>query len=182
MSLSPKQPYSCMLALMARDLLWRRGNVEYASGAAYSNGFVIQGAFVDEGETLTKVWLTWYAQHVSRNTGDGLGMGIALGVIMGENGWTAADVPNPWDSPNEDWLWYEPGYFAPQLLSSPEGVTDEVDVYPIDNSVKRQIRAQRRGPVGGGNVWFATSNSTLSPEQSRHYLCLSYSCGVLVAP
>jgi hypothetical protein len=182
MPLTPEQPYSCMLALMARELLWRRGNVEYAQGAAYSNGFVIQGAFVDEGETLTKTWLTWYAQHVSEGKAHGVGMGVALGVIMGENGWTAADVPNPWDNPNADWLWYEPGYFMPVLLSDQSGVTDEMDVYPLDNSVKREIRSQRKGPAGGGNVWFTTSTSTLSPLQSRHYLCLSYSCGVLVAP
>lgn len=182
MSLTPEQPYSCMLALMARELLWRRGNAEYADNASYSNGHIVQGAFVGEGETLTTIWLTWYAQHVAEGKAHGVGMGIALGVIMGEAGWTAADVPNPWDSPNEDWLWYEPGYFMPQLVSAVDGPTDELDVYPLDNSRKTKIRSQRRGPVGGGNVWFITSTSTLSPTQSRHYLCLSYSCGVLVAP
>lgn len=171
-----------MLAPMARDLLWARGNVEYASGAAYSNGHVIQGPFVAEGNTLTKTWLTWYAQHVSEGPAHGVGMGVALGVIMGENGWTAADVPHPWDTPNADWLWYEPGYFMPTMLSSPAGVSDEMDVYPLDNSVKREVRAQRKGDVGGSNVWFISGTSTLSPAQSRHYLCLSYSCGILVAP
>lgn len=163
-------------------MVWRRANHEYADAAAYSNSHVIQGAFVGEDETLTTTWLTWYAQHVSRSKGDGLGMGVALGVIMGESGWTAADVPNPWESPNSDWLWYEPGYLMPQLVSDPDGTTDETDVYPIDNSRKTKIRSQRKGPPGGGNVWFVSSNSLLSPEQSRHYLCLSYSCGVLVPP
>lgn len=170
-----------MLAPMARELIWARANYEYAGNAAYNNGQIIEGPHVADGQTLTKVWLTWYAQHVSVGPAHGVGMGLALGVIMGEPGWSAADVPGPWDNPQADWLWYEPGYFMPVLLSSPQGVTDEMDVYPLDNSVKREIRAQRKAPPGGASVWFVVQTSTLSPEQSRHYLCLSYSCGILAA-
>lgn len=171
-----------MLAPMARVMQWRRGNAEYADAATYSNSHVVQGPILQPGETLTTIWLGWYAQHVSRNKGDGIGMGVALGVIVGPLSWTAVDVPDPYADPNADWVWYDSGFYMPQLLSSPEGVTDEVDVYPVDNSEKVKIKAQRKAPEGGGYVWFRASTSSLSPEQSRFYLCLTYSCGVLAAP
>jgi hypothetical protein len=164
---------------MARGLRWDRANVEYADSAAASNGHIIEAGFVNEGETVTVAHLKWTAHHVAANPADGALLLVCMGMIMGENGWTAANVPDPVDSPNDDWMYYEPGYFQPLLVSDTSGVTQELDVYPIDNGRPIISRSQRKAPVGGANVWFNVTNSSLAPMQSRFYLSLSYSIGIL---
>lgn len=164
---------------MARSLRWDRANVEYADSAAESNGHIWGAGTVNEGETLTVAHLKWTAQHVANGPADGAALGVAFGMIMGENGWTAADVPNPWDSPNADWIYYETGWFYPTLVANTDGTVAELDVYPLDCGRPIISRAQRKGPTGGAQVWFHASTSTLAPTQSRFYFSLAYSLGIL---
>lgn len=167
---------------MARQLAWARANFEYATGAIESNNHIIQGPTLAEGETVTVIHLKWSAQHVASSAADGANLLVVLGVIMGENGWNAGDVPNPADFPNEDWMYYEPGYFYPTLVATDSDNIFELDVYPTDPGRPIEIRSQRKADTGGSSLWFVTSNTTLAPTQSRHYLSLSYSVGILEAP
>lgn len=165
--------------VMARTLRWDRANVEYADGAVSSNGHIWEAGTVNEGETVTVAHLQWTAQHVANTAADGAALGVAFGMIMGENGWTAGDVPNPWDSPEADWMYYEVGWFYPRLVSDLDGSIKELDVYPDGIGRPIIVRSQRKAPAGGASVWFHTSNSTLAPTQSTHYLSLAYSIGIL---
>jgi len=167
---------------MARPLRWARANIEYADSAAESNGHIWEGPALDEGETVTRIHLNWSAHHVAGSAADGANLGVAFGVIMGENGWTAGDVPNPWDVPNADWMYYETGWFQPTLVATDSDNIFELDFAPNDRGGYRDVKAQRKADTGGSSVWFCTSNSTLAPTQSRHYLSFAYSVGILLAP
>lgn len=167
---------------MARQLRWDRANAEYADGASISNSHIIQSGAVNDGETVTVVHISWSAHHPAANAADGALMGVILGVIMGEAGWTAADVPDPWDHPEADWLYYEPGWFNPLLVGDTTGVVGELDVYPLDPGRQRTARSQRKSVADNTSVWFISANSSLAPVQSRHYLSLSYSIGILEVP
>lgn len=151
-------------------------------GATQSNAHIIEGPGLDEGETVTRIHLHWSAHHVANSAADGANLLVALGVIMGQNGWTAGDVPNPFSFPNADWMYYEPGYFQPRLVATDSDNIFELDVYPVDPGRPIDIRSQRVADTGGSSVWFCTANSTLAPTQSTHYLSLSYSVGILLAP
>lgn len=167
---------------MARQMRWHRSPIEYASGGAYSNGFRVQGAYIDVGETLTRIRWQFLLSHVDTTAAHSLGMGVAVGAIVGPESWTAADVPGPWDFPDEDWVWWEGGFFTGELDGDSTGVVGSTGLYPREPR-ERDVRAQRGpAPVGGLRLWFATQTSTLSPLQSRHYLSLSYSAGILEAP
>jgi len=167
---------------MARQLRWFRSPIEYASGAAYSNGFRVQGPFIAPGETLTRLRWQFLCMHVDEGPAHSLGMGVAVGAIVGPESWTAADVPGPWDSPDEDWVWWEGGFFTGELDGDSTGVVGSTGLYPREPR-ERDVRAQRGpAPSGGLRLWFATQTSTLSPLQSRHYFSLSYSAGILEAP
>jgi hypothetical protein len=167
---------------MARSLRWARANIEYADSASASNGHIWEGPSVDEGETVTRIHLSWSAHHVADSAAEGALLGVAFGVIMGENGWTAGDVPNPWDFPNADWMYYETGWFQPTLVATDATHIFELDFAPADRGGYRDIKSQRKADAGGSSVWFCTSNSSLAPTQSRHYLSFAYSVGVLTAP
>jgi hypothetical protein len=164
---------------VARSLRWDRSNIEYADAVAYSNGFVVEAGFVDEGETVTVAHLTWLAQHVPTVTAEAIGFQIAFGMIMGENGWTAADVPSAWDDTSSDWMYYETGSYIPFPVADDSGVVAEIDLCPDNPNVPRVSRSQRKAPAGGANVWFAINSSALAPTQSRFYLAMSYSIGIL---
>jgi len=167
---------------MARSLRWARANIEYADSASESNGHIWEGPSVDEGETVTRIHLSWSAHHVADSAAEGALLGVAFGVIMGENGWDAGDVPNPWDFPNADWMYYETGWFQPTLVATDATHIFELDFAPADRGGYRDIKSQRKAPSGGASVWFCSSNSSLAPTQSRHYLSFAYSVGVLTAP
>lgn len=164
---------------MARGLRWDRANIEYADSVAYSNGFIIEAGFVNEGETVTVAHLGWLAQHVPTVTAEALGFQVAFGMIMGENGWTAADVPDPWSFPSADWMYYEVGYYVPTLVASPTFEITEFDYAPVNIGDPRVSRSQRKAPAGGANVWFNVTTSSLAPTQSRFYLSMNYSIGIL---
>lgn len=164
---------------MARTLRWDRANVEYADSVAYSNGFIIEAGFVNEGETVTTAHLTWYAQHVPTVPLEAVGFIVAFGMIMGENGWTAANVPDPTDDPSADWMYYEAAPYVPTLGTDTSGVVQELDLAPGNPNILRTSRSQRKAPVGGANVWFNVTTSALAPTQSRFYLTMAYSIGIL---
>lgn len=167
---------------MARDLRWHRAAIEYAQGAAYSNGFRVQGAFLDEGETLTRLRWQFQCYHVDTSTAHSLGMGVAVGAIVGPESWTAANVPGPWDNTDADWIWWEGGFFNGELDGDSTGVQGSTGLYPRSLE-ERDVRAQRGpAPAGGNRLWFASQTSTLSPAQSTHYFSLSYSAGILEPP
>lgn len=164
-------------------MLWRRAISEFTD-LSESNGHIVQGAFLAPGETLTRMRLSWVAYHTSTSPADGVGFSIAFGAIVLPESSTAADVPNPFDSPNEDWVWWESGFMTPlTLMSNASNLVNEIDVSPPDAGRERDVRAQRMAdPVEGSRVWFITGTSTLSPGQATHWFSLSYSIGVLVAP
>lgn len=166
---------------MARSLRWARANWEYVDSASESNGHIIQGPTLSEGETVTVSYLNWGAHHVATSAADGALLGVAFGVIMGENGWTAADVPDPWDFPNADWIWYETAWFQPTLVATDSDNIFELDFAPADRGGYRVARAQRKADAGGSSLWICTANSSLAPTQSRHYLSVAYSFGILEA-
>lgn len=167
---------------MARALRWDRANIEYANSVAYSNGFIIQAGFVNEGETATVAHLGWTAQHVADFPAEALGFSVAFGMIMGEHDWDGSDVPNAWSEPSADWMYYEVGYYVPALVSSTSGEIAELDYAPANLGGRRTSRSQRRADTGGSNVWFSVSSSGLAPTQSRFYLSMNYSIGILAAP
>lgn len=167
---------------MARSLRWARANVEYASGAAQSNGHIWEGPALDEGETVTVIHLAWSAHHTANFAADAANFGVAFGVIMGENGWTAGDFPDPWDFPNADWMHYETAWFQPTLVATDATHIFELDYAPADRGQYRTIRSQRVADTGGSSVFFGTGTSSFSPTQSTHYLSFSYSVGILTAP
>lgn len=167
---------------MPRPLRWARANVEYADSATQSNAHIWEGPALDEGETVTRIRFNWSAHHVAANAADGANLGVAFGIIMGQNGWTAGDVPDPWDFPNADWMWYETGWFQPTLVSNDHTDIFELDYAPADQGEYRDVRAQRVADTGGSSLWFCSANSTLAPTQSRHYLSFAYSVGILLAP
>lgn len=164
---------------MARGLRWDRANIEYADSIAYSNGFIIEAGFVNEGETVTTAHLSWMAQHVPTVTVEAIGFQVAFGMIMGENGWTAGDVPDPYAVPSADWMYYEVASYMPVLGTDTTGTVAELDVAPDNPNVPRIARSQRKAPVGGANVWFNVTSSSLAPTQSRFYLSMTYSIGIL---
>lgn len=87
----------------------------------------------------------------------------------------------PFDNPNGDWVWWEAG-----ILQTPASAFDgtdyfEVDAYPVGD-LNRDARAQRIADVGGSDVWFQTQTSNLSAGQCDHYLTVSASLLVLLAP
>lgn len=167
---------------MARQLRWDRANAEYADGAVTSNSHIVQSGAVNAGETVTVMHLSWQASHPASNAADGVGLGVILGAILGEASWTAADVPNPWDHPEADWMYYEVGWFLPVLVASTAGELPELDVYPFGDGNQRVARSQRQATDNNQSVWFISANSSLAPAQSIHYLSLSYSVGILEVP
>ena len=162
---------------------WPRAIAEFADVSS-SNGHTVPGAFLAPGETLTRMRLSWVAYHTATSPADGVGFSIAFGAIVLPESSTAADVPHPFDSPNEDWVWWESGFMTPRTLKSDTSdIVNEIDISPADAGRERDVRAQRMAdPVEGSRVWFITGTSTFSPGQTDHWFSLSYSIGVLVAP
>lgn len=161
---------------------WHRSALEYVNSVAYVNNQIVETAFIDEGETLTRLRWQFQCLHVDTSTAHSQGMGVAIGAIVGPESWTAADVPSPWNDPDEDWVWWEGGFFNGELDGDSTGVQGSTGLYPRSIE-ERDVKAQRGpAPAGGNRLWFATDTSTLSPTQSIHYLCLSYSAGILLAP
>lgn len=163
--------------------MWRRAAAEFVDGNE-SNGHVVQGSHLNPGETLTRIRMSWVAYHTAEVPASGVGFAIALGVIVLPDPSGVIDVPEPFDFPNADWVWWEAGWMTPRPVMSFNGVAvNEIDVSPPDAGRERDVRAQRKAdPVNGSTVWFRSGTSTLSPTQTRHWLSLSYSIGVLLPP
>lgn len=168
---------------MARELLWLRGIAEYVDGTA-SNGHRLRGPTLDPGWTLTRLRLSWIASvepvpFPQYSTG----LAIAFGAIVLPDPESGAGVPDPALDQVADWLWWEAGWTLPRAIRALDdtGIVQEADLSPPDPGVERDVRAQRKAPQpNGGALWFCSGATNTSPTQTRHYLSVAYSAGVLL--
>lgn len=167
---------------MARELFWLRGAASYAGNVAYVNAHHYQIGTLAVGQTLTRTRFRFWLGHTATDSLHGVGMMVAVGIIVGPSTWTAADVPDPFLDPIDDWLWWEAGTFQPELGATTAGSVREHDVYP-GNTLERDVKAQRAAdPAVGSSVWIATGTQVDNPDLTVHYMSYGYSLGVLAAP
>lgn len=165
-------------------MVWRRACVEYIDNAAASNGHIWQGPILNPGETLTRLRFSWQATTEAPTYPSwSQNLACCMGAIVLPDPATAADVPDPFLSPNEDWVWWEAGWFLSRAVKQGgnPSVVQETDTAPPDGGRERDVRAQRKAdPVNGSHIWFVSATGTSYPNQARHYLSLAYSVGVLL--
>lgn len=154
---------------------------EYTEGVLKANQHFFQLGSLADGETLGRVRFTWQATHSTDQPFDGAGFVVASGINVVPAGTSTGSMDYPFDNPSADWVWWEAG-----ILQTPAAAyngTDyfEVDAYPVGD-LNRDARAQRVADVGGSDVWFQTQTSNLSSGQCDHYLTVSASLLVLLAP
>jgi hypothetical protein len=157
---------------VARATEWRRFIDEYDDSAAAINWHKYQLPSLSEGETFTRLRMTWQAQHVAPGPGDAAGMVVVLGVIVVPAGTGSGGLFGPATSIDQDFVWWESGIFQSMLVSDTMGVTQELDVYPVGDCL-RDVKAMRKADIGGSEVWLQTENTSLAPSQTTHYLTVS---------
>lgn len=154
---------------------------EYTEGVLKANQHFFQLGSLADGETLGRVRFTWQATHPSNTAADGAGFVIASGINVVPAGTSTGSMDYPFDNPSADWVWWEAGILQPMFVGDATTPAQELDVYPFGD-VNRDTRAQRIADTGGSDVWFQTQTSNLSAGQCDHYLTVSASLLVLLAP
>lgn len=166
---------------MARSTEWRRFVNEYVEGASKANQHFVQLPSIDEGETIGRIRFTWQAQFSASTTAEGMGLGLAAGIIVVDAGTSTGAMPYPNDNPDADWLWWEFGLFQAMRVGISSATVGEIDCYPTGDCI-RDARAQRKAAVGGSDVWFQTQTTGLADSQTDHYLSVAASMLVILAP
>lgn len=170
--------YSCA---MARELFWNRGVNEFINGSE-SNGHFWDAASFSDGDTLTRLRFHWQAFHSANSfTAEGVGFAVVLGAIVLPS--SVGTPPFPASDPTADWLWWETGFLVPRpVWEGPSAGSTEIDMAPSNPGFERDVKAQRKADPAGSTLWFVSENTTVSPTQSRHWLSVSFSAGVLAPP
>lgn len=166
---------------MARATEWRRFYNEYVEGATKANQHFLQLPGLADGETLARIRFNWQALHTTPNTFDGAGFAIAMGINVEPAGTSTGAMPYPYDNLDAPWVWWEAPILQSQLGSDSTGAIQEQDVAPAFDTY-RDARAQRIADSGGSDIWFQTQTSALSFGQCDHYLTVTGSMLVLLAP
>jgi hypothetical protein len=166
---------------MARATEWRRFTGEYVNSAASLNHHEVLMTTLSPGETLARIRFQWQAQHSSEFAMHGTGFLIAAGIInLPLTG--SFPVPDPYEFPDDPWIWWNAPIMQTAVsYTDPTGNINNLDVAPLP-SQEIDVRAQRMASPAGDGVYFSTGTSTLSTSQSTHYLSVSASCLVLLAP
>lgn len=164
---------------MARPTEWRRQIDEYANSVAKQNLHVVQWPSIDVGETIGRIRFSWQATHSSDQPFDSAGFVVVSGIIVVPAGLDPIELPFPFDSPNEDWMWWETEVFQVSASSYDGSGYFEVGAAPTVN-LQRDCRAQRRADVSGSDVYFIAQSSDVSAGQSNFYLSVATSMLVIL--
>jgi len=164
---------------MARPTEWRRQIDEYANLVAKQNLHVVQWPSIDADETIGRIRFSWQATHSTDQPFDAAGFVVVTGIIVVPAGLDPIELPFPFDSPNEDWMWWETEVFQTPAAVVSDSTFFEVDAAPTGN-LQRDCRAQRKADVSGSDVYFIAQSSSLSAGQSDFYLSVATSMLVIL--
>jgi len=166
---------------MARATEWRRFVNEYVESASKTNQHFLQLPGLLDGETLARIRLNWQCLHSTSNAADGTGLAVCMGINVEPAGTSTGSMPYPYDNPDAPWVWWEAPFFQPKLVSDSTGAIAEEDMAPAYDTY-RDVRAMRVADSGGSDIWFQTQTSAFAYGQSDHYLSVTGSMLVLLAP
>lgn len=154
---------------------------EYVESATTTNQHFFQLPSLLTGETLTRIRLHWQASHVAATWFEAAGFVVAMGINVEPAGTSTGSMPYPFDNPDAPWVWWEAPIYNAQIGAKDTDIVQELDVVPAGDGY-RDVRAQRKADTIGSDVWFQTQTSSLAFGQTDHYLTVSGSMLVLLAP
>lgn len=168
---------------MARELVWRRSVAELIDNSA-SNGHFTSMTNLNPGETLTRTRISWVAWIPAEFPSYSVGFAVTFGVILMPASATGADLPTPWSDPNADWMWWESGLVTPRtIMGDANASPNELGISPPDAGVERDIQAMRKADATeGSRLWVVSEATTVAPLQTRHWLSVGVSSGILLPP
>jgi len=166
---------------MARATEWRRQVDEYANSVTKSNTHIVALPSIAAGETIGRIRFVWQAMHDSAQPFDGSGFVVGAGITVVPDGFDPGLLPFPVANPDADWMWWEAGILQPIFGSTKSSTFFELDTYPVNDCI-RDCKAQRKADVSGSDVYFITDTTSLSTGQCDHYLSLTSSMLVILAP
>lgn len=166
---------------MARELTWRRTILELADGAV-SNGHIVRLLGLNPGETLARTHLSWLTWIDADFPTWAVGLATPVGLWLAPESATGADIPDPWLDSNADWIWWEAGLNVPRPTKGDvDASPNELDMASPPIGETRDIKAQRKAdPTEGSALWFVSSSTGFAPTQTRHWLSVGVSAGILL--